>query len=536
MGTDKPNILYLVTCSLTAATGFLISGYSFGYYNGLTGILHKQYVNYDKDRISDSDLFNSVVSGMLPFGAIFGSLAAGEITKRGRRITFMITSVILVVGTVLTLIFNMYALIFGRFIMGFAIGIYFSVCPLYISEISPPSMSGILGSLNQMNFVSGLFFSFALIYILPLPDDPEAKTTRLWRITCGIPIIFGIIQFCLFFFVFRYDTPVFYKLKGNMTNYGKITSLLTSNDKVQNDPENNVELSETKRKINSGSDKDHKDDSEEKENNIYQDHQSEENDGGDEESKEQQQESPKASAKEVNDSQNNLKDQKTQSEKNESEKNDSVDAKPVKREWTPHYKKAFIICCLLSFFHQATGVNAITFFSTEIFKDGDEGNTAEKRARLGTLLLGVSALIGTAIAVFLFKIFSRKFFFHASGFVILGSHFLSGIFSLIDFDIGIIIMTMAYIMVFNGGMGPAMWIYSSDVLDNFGTSVVALINMVFTCLFATFANLMFEHLTAPGMYFGLAFVQVLCSLFIWKFVRETKGKTKEECEKLYCDE
>mmetsp|Transcript_5194 Transcript_5194/g.4971 ORF Transcript_5194/g.4971 Transcript_5194/m.4971 type:complete len:361 (+) Transcript_5194:638-1720(+) len=242
-----------------------------------------------------------------------------------------------------------------------------------------------------------------------------------------------------------------------------------------------------------------------KEENLGNHQHSEENESGDENSKELEQDPSKAiNEYEVNETQNNLKGKET-----ESENKDSVENKPAQKKWPPYYKKALVICCLMSFFHQGTGINAITFFSTEIFKDGDEGNTAEKRARLGTLLLGVSALIGTAIAVFLFKIFSRKFFFHASGFVILGSHFLSGIFSLIDFDIGIIIMTMAYIMVFNGGMGPAMWIYSADVLDNFGTSVVALINMVFTCLFATFANLMFEHLTAPGMYFGLAFVQVL---------------------------
>mmetsp|Transcript_5194 Transcript_5194/g.4972 ORF Transcript_5194/g.4972 Transcript_5194/m.4972 type:complete len:146 (+) Transcript_5194:107-544(+) len=144
--------------------------------------MHQQYEHYDKQRIHEEDLFNSVASGILPFGAIFGSFMAGPLMKRGRRFAFIVTSLIIIFGTALTLIFNMWALFLGRFIMGLAVGVYFSVSPLYISEISPPSVSGSLGSLNQMLFVAALFLSFSIIYILPLPDDPEAKTTDLWRV------------------------------------------------------------------------------------------------------------------------------------------------------------------------------------------------------------------------------------------------------------------------------------------------------------------------------------------------------------------
>ena len=44
---------------------------------------------------------------------------------------------------------------------------------------------------------------------------------------------------------------------------------------------------------------------------------------------------------------------------------------------------------------------------------------------------------------------------------------------------------------------------------------------------------MFKAFTVPGFYSGLMLVQIVGLLFIHACLKETKGKTKEECEKLY---
>jgi len=44
----KPRLWYLVPCCLTAALGFFNLGYCFGYFNTVTGIMHKQYVHEGK--------------------------------------------------------------------------------------------------------------------------------------------------------------------------------------------------------------------------------------------------------------------------------------------------------------------------------------------------------------------------------------------------------------------------------------------------------------------------------------------------------
>jgi MFS family permease len=48
----------------------------------------------------------------------------------------------------LTLIENIYLLIAGRAICGFAVGLNSALVPLYINEISPTSVSGIAGTMN----------------------------------------------------------------------------------------------------------------------------------------------------------------------------------------------------------------------------------------------------------------------------------------------------------------------------------------------------------------------------------------------------
>lgn len=191
---------------------------------------------------------------------------------------------------------------------------------------------------------------------------------------------------------------------------------------------------------------------------------------------------------------------------------------------------------MLAVFHQTTGINAVTFFSNEIFKDGDDGNAAEKRARLGTFLYGVVACIGTGSSIWLNKYFPRKFFLLYSLIIVAFCLFLAGVSASFNSNLGIILSTLVYACIFDGGIGPTFWVYASDILDGPGMSVVALINMTFVCIFATFANLMFETFSAEGMYFGLTVINSLAALFVWKFIKETKGLTKEECEKLYKEE
>ena len=188
---------------------------------------------------------------------------------------------------------------------------------------------------------------------------------------------------------------------------------------------------------------------------------------------------------------------------------------------------------MLSLFQQTTFVNGITFFSNEIYTQGKKGNSAERLARIGTLLLGIAATLGATSSMFMWKYIKRTHFILISEIIMAASLGLSGIFALVGSQAGIITFTLVHMFAFSWGFGPTLWIYCSEVLDSFGFSVIGVINMFSIWTFATFANLLFKFFTPPGMYFGLVVVQIVCILFVWKCVRETMGKTKEELEKLY---
>jgi len=190
---------------------------------------------------------------------------------------------------------------------------------------------------------------------------------------------------------------------------------------------------------------------------------------------------------------------------------------------------------MLSLFHQTTFINGVTFFSNEIFTDGKEGNNAEKIARLGTLGMGFCAFSGATTSMFLWSHFKRTTFFKTSLIVMTICLAFSGIFAFLKIQEGLILFTLIFVYTFDCGFGPTLWVYSSDVLDHYGSSIVGVINMFWTWVFATFSNLMFKYFTPPGCYLGLVVINSFSLAFIWKFVRETKGKSREECMTLYKD-
>ncbi|CAI2366098.1 unnamed protein product [Moneuplotes crassus] len=475
---NKP---YLITMAMTVALGFCMLGYCFGYYNAFTDITYQKYAEKGQQVIHDKNLFNSLVSGLIPFGAIFGSVMIGLIVNKGRRFSLLVVASVFMAATLLSLVFNFYAMVLGRLCMGICIGCYATLCPLYISEISPPELSGFLGVFNQMGACTGIVIAFIVPYIMPLSETPT--TTNLepkavvdshnWRLIFGFPFGIALTQFLLLFFIFKDETPLFYLKKGDKSNYYKTMRKIY----MGWEPEEDIELNEVQ-----------------------------ENNNSSQQNKPSEEESLVSSCheKQVQDTQ-------------------------------PGYKKALLIGSVLSLMHQFTGINSVIFFSSEIFTVGRIGLDAAISARAGTLLVGIVGFLGTGLSIPLQKYFGRVTFIQFSEVILCASLALSGICACMGSQFGIITFTLVFIFMFNFGYGQALWIYCAEVLDSRGCAIVALLNMISTWIFGTFTNLAFKYLTPQGVYFGLAAIQVFTITFVWAFVKETKGKTKQECEQLYAE-
>jgi len=146
--------------SLFAALAGLLFGYD-------TGIISGAILFIKKDFSLSSFQIEVVVSAVL-FGALIGSGLSGKLTDRfGRRKILVLTAVTFIIGSLCTAISpNIACLIMGRIILGVAIGVGSFTAPLYLAEIAPRHIRGLLVSLNQLAITIGIVFSYLISYYL----------------------------------------------------------------------------------------------------------------------------------------------------------------------------------------------------------------------------------------------------------------------------------------------------------------------------------------------------------------------------------
>lgn len=182
-------------------------------------ILHDQYTHYEYFVIEDKDLFNSVVSALIPIGAIIGAPLGGPLASIGRRYAIMIIAGVFTSACVLIAFFDFYCLLTARLLMGLCVGAYASVSPLFVTEIAPKQIAGPLGTANQMMAMLGVSVAYAIGFIVPLSDDPNALTTGMWRFVLAFPGVITLAQLLLVLLVFTYDTPYYYEIQQDRENY-----------------------------------------------------------------------------------------------------------------------------------------------------------------------------------------------------------------------------------------------------------------------------------------------------------------------------
>ncbi|XP_056320408.1 solute carrier family 2, facilitated glucose transporter member 6 [Danio aesculapii] len=136
-------------------------------------------------------------------GAAAGGLSAMFLNDRvGRKISIMISGLPSVLGLlVMGSAQNFWMLLWGRFLTGIAGGITAGSIPVYVSEISHPSVRGMLGSCPQITAVFGSLALYALGLILPWR----------WLAVAGeVPVVIMMLLLC-----FMPTSPRFHIMKGN---------------------------------------------------------------------------------------------------------------------------------------------------------------------------------------------------------------------------------------------------------------------------------------------------------------------------------
>lgn len=175
---SSPNGL-IYTISGFAALAGLLFGYD-------TGIISGAILFIKKDFFLTNFQIEMVVSAVL-LGALIGSGVSGRASDLfGRRKVLLFTSITFILGSLITAFSpNLVFLITGRIILGLAIGIGSFTAPLYLAEIAPKRIRGMLVSLNQLAITIGIVFSYVINYYFSASGE--------WSWMFGLGVVPAII-------------------------------------------------------------------------------------------------------------------------------------------------------------------------------------------------------------------------------------------------------------------------------------------------------------------------------------------------------
>ena len=151
-----------------------------------------------------SDALRGGMVSILSVGTFFGALSASQFCDRwGRKIGILITCAIFSVGIGFqTAATNIAALMFGRFIAGYGVGLISVMIPLYQSECVPSKRRGTIVSCYQLAITLGLLIGQIAAYFT------QDKTTKnAYRILIGLQFLWsGVLSVAMLFFP---ETPRF---------------------------------------------------------------------------------------------------------------------------------------------------------------------------------------------------------------------------------------------------------------------------------------------------------------------------------------
>ena len=97
-------------------------------------------------------------------GALIGSLTGGTLVDYfGRKVSIILDAIVFIIGAlVLVVSFDYWLLVLGRLIVGYGISLSATSACVYVSEVAPASIRGMLVAVNQF----GISLGIAMAYVI----------------------------------------------------------------------------------------------------------------------------------------------------------------------------------------------------------------------------------------------------------------------------------------------------------------------------------------------------------------------------------
>lgn len=161
----------------------LLAGTLFGYDQGvIAGALE----GIDKS-FKVGTTATEIITSWVTLGALVGALVAGVVADRvGRKRTIVLAAVLFTAGAVLeALAPGVVALVAGRLIVGFGVGVASVAAPLYAAEQAPTHLRGRFVSIYQLAITIGIFIAYLV--------DQLLTNGSMWRAMLGVSAVPAVL-------------------------------------------------------------------------------------------------------------------------------------------------------------------------------------------------------------------------------------------------------------------------------------------------------------------------------------------------------
>nr|CAD7427427.1 unnamed protein product [Timema monikensis] len=202
-------------------------------------------------------------------------------------------------------------------------------------------------------------------------------------------------------------------------------------------------------------------------------------------------------------------------------------------------KKALLVSLGLMVFQQLSGVNAVIFYTSNIFTEAG----SDIKPAIATIIVGVIQVIATFISSLCIDKLGRRILLIASDAVMTICSAVLGVFFYLKHNgndvsnIGWLplVSVCLFIVMFSFGFGPIPWLMVGELFPNqikgTASSIACLLNWFLSFLVTKFFS---DMVTAFGIYttfWIFSAISCLGTIFVFFIVPETKGKSLEEIQK-----
>ncbi|KAK4785927.1 hypothetical protein SAY86_002616 [Trapa natans] len=210
-----------VIVAVVAAIGNLLHGWDSATIAGAALYIRREF------QLENTPTIDGLIITMSLVGAALITTCSGALADWWGRIPMLILSAVFNILSGLLMLWspNIYVLLLARLVEGFGVGLALTLVPLYISEMTPPDMRGLLNTLPQFVGSGGMFISYCMIFGMSMLESPS------WRLMLGVLSVPSAIYLILII-CFLPESPRWLVRKGRMNEAKEVLQIVSGKENV----------------------------------------------------------------------------------------------------------------------------------------------------------------------------------------------------------------------------------------------------------------------------------------------------------------